>query len=124
MAKGASVLLGRLDHVVVFVKDLKRATAFYRDVLGLRVALETPGFVGVMAGEQMIGLHPTETGGSDVGHGPVPYFAVDDMAGTVAELRSRGVHIHMEPTRPANGPLIASIHDSEGNALGLVQHGA
>lgn len=114
-------MLGGLDHVVLFVKDLGRATAFYRDVLGLRVVIDSPGFVGVLAGGQMIGLHPSEAGGSDVGLGPIPYFKVSDIAATVQELRSRGVHVHFEPMLMPGGQTIATIHDSEGNALGLTQ---
>lgn len=86
-------MLGGLDHVVLFVNDLPRASAFYRDVLGLPVVVDTPGFVGVLAGGQRLGLHPTETSGSDVGQGPIPYFQVTDMEAAMQALRSRGVRV-------------------------------
>ena len=110
-----------LDHVVVFVKDLERAKRFYCDTLGLRLIVDTPGFAGVLAGGQMIGLHPSEAGGQDVGHGPIPYFRVADMEATMAQLREKPVHIHRAPVQMPNGDRIATIHDSEGNAIGLVQ---
>ena len=33
----------RLNHAVLYVRDVERSTAFYRDVLGFRVATEIPG---------------------------------------------------------------------------------
>src|SRR4051812_1254747 len=33
----------RLNHAVLFVRDVERSTAFYRDVLGFRVTVEIPG---------------------------------------------------------------------------------
>lgn len=116
------MLMG-LDHVVVFVNDLERAKRFYCEVLGLRLVVDSPGFVGVLAGGQMLGLHPSEAGGADVGHGPIPYFRVESLEATVAQLRARNVHIHRGPVRVPSGESIATIHDSEGNAMGLVEKG-
>jgi predicted enzyme related to lactoylglutathione lyase len=116
------VLMG-LDHVIVFVNDLQRAKRFYCEVLGLRLVVDVPGFAGVLAGGQMVGLHPTEAGGADVGRGPIPYFRVAAMAATLAQLRERGVHVHSGPVRMPSGETIATIHDSEGNAVGLVEKG-
>jgi catechol-2,3-dioxygenase len=33
----------RLNHAVLYVRDVERSTAFFRDVLGFRVATEIPG---------------------------------------------------------------------------------
>ena len=114
------MLLG-LDHVVVFVNDLERAKRFYCETLGLRLVVDVPGFAGVLAGGQMVGLHPTECGGADVGRGPIPYFRVTDITATVVQLSERGVHVHKSPVLMPSGEQIATIHDSEGNAIGLVQ---
>lgn len=114
------MLLG-LDHVVLFVHDLERAKRFYRDTLGLRLVVDLPDFAGVVAGGQMIGLHPTETSGADVGRGPIPYFRVEDMTAALEQLRRCGVAVHSGPLRVPSGEYIATIHDPEGNALGLVE---
>lgn len=113
-------MLNGLDHVVLFVNDLQRAKRFYCETLGLRLIVDTPGFAGVLAGGQLIGLHPSETGGQDVGRGSIPYFRVTDLDATVSALREKQVHIHREPAIMPNGDRIATIHDSEGNAIGLV----
>ena len=33
----------RLNHAVLYVRDVERSHAFYRDVLGFRVKMEIPG---------------------------------------------------------------------------------
>lgn len=110
-----------LDHVVIFVNDLTRARAFYKDVLSLRQVVDAPGFAAFLAGGQMIGLHPSEAAGADVGHGPIPYLLVADMGAAVATLRERGVAMHSGPATMPSGDQVATFHDSEGNALGLCQ---
>jgi catechol 2,3-dioxygenase len=47
-AEAAPVHPRRLAHVLVFVRDLARSLAFYRDALGLRISDEVPGGVGFM----------------------------------------------------------------------------
>jgi catechol 2,3-dioxygenase-like lactoylglutathione lyase family enzyme len=34
----------RLSDAIIFVSDMKRAVSFYRDVLGLPLKFETPGW--------------------------------------------------------------------------------
>lgn len=34
----------RLNYAIVFVSDMKRAVSFYRDVLGLPLRFESPGW--------------------------------------------------------------------------------
>ena len=40
----------RLNHAVLYVRDVERSHAFYRDVLGFRAKMEIPGRGGVPAG--------------------------------------------------------------------------
>jgi catechol-2,3-dioxygenase len=41
----------RLNHAVLFVRDVDRSTAFYRDVLGFRVKVEMPGRAAFLQAE-------------------------------------------------------------------------
>jgi catechol 2,3-dioxygenase-like lactoylglutathione lyase family enzyme len=34
----------RINYAIVFVSDMKQAVAFYRDVMGLPLKFETPGW--------------------------------------------------------------------------------
>lgn len=52
-----------IDHVVLRVRDLERALAFYRDVLGLPIERELPaetGLVQLRAGSALLDLVPVE----------------------------------------------------------------
>jgi catechol-2,3-dioxygenase len=41
----------RLNHAVLYVRDVERSTAFYRDVLGFRVRTEIPGRAAFLQAE-------------------------------------------------------------------------
>jgi predicted enzyme related to lactoylglutathione lyase len=110
----------KLDHVVYFVNDVRRARKFYTEVLGLPILMDTPGFVKIGIGDQWLGLHPSEMKGADVGRGGMIYLAVEDLRATLEELRRRGVRTQAEPSEVPSG-LIATILDVEGNAVGLFQ---
>lgn len=110
-----------VDHILYYVHDLDRAKAFYRDVMGLPIMLDVPGFAGVsLGGGIWLGLHPTEMKGQDVGRGGFAYLRVADLDKTLNELRARNVAILNEPGQVPMGRL-ATIHDSEGNAIGLFE---
>lgn len=46
----------RIDHVVLRVKDVERAIAFYRDVLGCAVEKRSEALVHLRAGDSLIDL--------------------------------------------------------------------
>ncbi|WP_265522817.1 VOC family protein [Oerskovia flava] len=111
------------------VDDVEAARTFYRDVLGLPVSgddmlwIEVPGDSGVL-------LYPKGDA-----HQPATFtvlnFPVDDVPGTVAALRERGVTFETYEGTPmatdadgvfrGGGPLIAWFTDPAGNVLSVVQ---
>ena len=115
-----SHMFNKIDHAIYFVNDLPRAKKFYADTLRLPVVIDSPGFVSVKVNENWIGLKPTEMKGKDVGKGPMVYLNVNDLKETLVELKKRGVKIHVDITKVPTG-MIATIHDSEGNAIGLYE---
>ena len=44
--------------VIKFVADLAKAVKFYRDVLGLQLKFESPGWSEFVTGETTLALHP------------------------------------------------------------------
>ncbi|HEV7870290.1 MAG TPA: VOC family protein [Modestobacter sp.] len=66
----------RLNHAVLFVRDVDRSTAFYRDVLGFRVKVEMPGRAAFLQAEGSTNDH-------DLG-----LFAMGDGAGPSGAGRS------------------------------------
>ncbi|MFY9781542.1 MAG: VOC family protein [Candidatus Baltobacteraceae bacterium] len=121
MATTAATISG-IDATYYTVKDLERATAFYRDVLGLSVTHEVPGMVTEFSfgGGETFGLYKT---GEEEWHasGGV-MFAVPDVPGAVAELKGRGVAFagdgYVDETPVC---FMAFGQDSEGNGFILHQ---
>jgi catechol 2,3-dioxygenase-like lactoylglutathione lyase family enzyme len=48
----------QLRYVIKFVADMGKAVTFYRDVLGLKVKFESPGWSEFVTGETTLALHP------------------------------------------------------------------
>ena len=65
----ASMPVQRLNHAVLYVRDVARSLAFYRDVLGFRVKVEIPGRAVFLQAEGSTNDH-------DLG-----LFAIGDGAG-------------------------------------------
>ncbi len=50
----------RLNYAIVFVSDMKRAVAFYRDVIGLPLRFESPGWTELATDGATLALHSAE----------------------------------------------------------------
>ncbi len=107
----------------IWSEDLNNLLPFYRDLLGLKVGLETPGFVvlGDPNGPAVaLGTH------SEV-HGPardparhIVGFDTENIQADCARLKSAGVEFVEEPNQ--QGDLwIATFKDPEGNYVQLLQ---
>jgi catechol 2,3-dioxygenase-like lactoylglutathione lyase family enzyme len=48
----------QLRYAIKFVADMDKAVKFYRDVLGLTLKFESPGWSEFVAGETTLALHP------------------------------------------------------------------
>lgn len=123
-----------LDHVVVRVRDLERALAFYRDVLGCPVERSLPelGLHQLRAGAALIDLVPADSplgraGGSapDPERRNVDHFCLElarfDEAALRAHLRAHGVEASDVAERygaEGMGPSLY-VRDPEGNVIEL-----
>ena len=47
-----------LKYVIKFVADMDRTVKFYRDVLGLPIKFQSPGWSEFVTGETILALHP------------------------------------------------------------------
>ena len=48
----------RLNYAIVFVSDMQRSVSFYRDVLGLPLRFESPGWTEFATDGATLALHP------------------------------------------------------------------
>ena len=107
------------------VYDQDRAKQFYIDALGCSVAADSPmgadGWRWIEMGlpGARTNLHFIRRADDTASEEPVLVLVVEDVAGSVAELRQRGVSIVTEPHSPAwqPGKTVAEFRDSEGNRM-------
>ncbi len=50
----------RVNYAIVFVSDMKRSVSFYRDVLGVPLKFESPGWTEFASGGATLALHLSE----------------------------------------------------------------
>lgn len=114
--------VSRIGQVAVIVNDVDRATAFYRDLVGLPFLFSAPPGLAFFdcAGTRLMLTKPegTVTGSS------VLYFMVDDIKATHAAMSERGVVFRDEPhliAKLADREVwMAFFTDSEGNLMALM----
>ncbi len=102
--------------VIYPVKDIERAKALFRELLGVEPYADAPYYVGFKVGNQDIGLDPN-------GHqeGMTPYYHVDDIQKSLQSLLDAGARQVQEIKDVGGGRLIASVKDENGNIIGLIQ---
>jgi predicted enzyme related to lactoylglutathione lyase len=106
------------SSIVIPVKDVAAATAFYRTVFGADPHTETPYYVGFNLDGLEIGLNPH-------GHatgliGPTAYHATDDIEAAVAALVTAGAEVVSPATDVGGGTTVAVVADPDGNHVGLL----
>jgi len=102
----------------------KKLLPFYRDVVGLPVALEVPGFavLGDQAGATLnLGTHSEVKGDASDPNRHIVGLQVDDCRAETARLKAAGVQFIEEPNSPAPGITISTFRDPEGNLVQLFQ---
>lgn len=123
MTQEPSFGLGRIGQIAVNVKDLARATAFYRDTLGMRLLFEVPkmAFFDCDGVRLMLAVpekpefdHPSS----------ILYFRVGDIHRKHAVLVERGVEFLIKPhivTPLGSHDLwMTFFRDTEGNTHALM----
>ena len=114
--------LTMVGQVLVPVQDVERATAFYRDTLGMTFLFAYPGAAFFECGGVRIYLAVPEN--EEMAGHPLVYYRVLDVRATFAVLEGRGVSFLGEPHvvhRDATSEhWMAFFRDSEGNTLALM----
>ena len=116
-----------LRQVAQHADDLERATAFYRDVVGLRhiATFDPPGLVFFDLGDG------TRLMLEDPAPSAILYLEVDDIEAVTARLAAAGVAFEDEPHlinrddaglfgAPGTEEWMVFFRDSEGNTVGLM----
>jgi predicted enzyme related to lactoylglutathione lyase len=112
-----------LRGATIWSEDLDNLLPFYRDLLGLPVAIQIPGFVVLGAGGAptlALGTHSDVRGRNADPARHMVGLASDDVDADWKRLKAAGVEFVEPPTN--YGQLrIATLKDPEGNLIQLLQ---
>ena len=116
-----AVRLGEIGQIALTAENLAEATAFYRDVLGMKLLFEVSGMAFFQCGSVRLLLGSAER----VTHpAAIIYYRVDDIQAACDALRDRGAAIEREPRLTHKSEeqelWLAFLRDSEGHMLALM----
>lgn len=112
--------LGQIGVVMLGVKELARAVAFYRDQLGLSVKSEIPGFVFLDGGSVTLCLSEPLARSSDrIAGASEVVFSVEDVRAVYEALRGRGIRFTHEPRNVTGALWAANFEDPDGHRLSV-----
>lgn len=115
--------LSSIEQVAIPVRDLARATAFYRELLGMKLLFEVPPQLAFFDCD---GVRLALSIASDPMYEPpgsIVYYRVADIDTAHAELERRGVEFlrgpHLVARLDAIEVWMAFFEDTEGNTLAI-----
>lgn len=114
----------RIGQIAVVCQDVARATAFYRDTLGLRFLFAAgPTLSFFDCGGVRLMLSTAE--GTHDHPGSMLYYVVSGIEGVHRELTAKGVKFvdapHMIAQMPDHQLWLTSFNDTEGNVMALME---
>lgn len=121
MPAGTEIALEKIGQIAVLVKDVERATEFYRDKLAMKYLFTAGNLAFFDCGGVRLMLDKTdkvEAGTSII------YFKVREIHEAHEQMKARGVEFvdkpHLIAKLPDHDLWMTFFRDSEGNLLGLM----
>ena len=114
----------RVQYAMVFVSDMDRAVAFYRDTVGLPLRFQSPGWSEFGTEGATLALHHAEGAGQGGEPRPPqagscrPGLRVPDLEAFHQRMLAHGVHCVQEPTA-IFGSRVAQYLDPDGLVLAV-----
>jgi predicted enzyme related to lactoylglutathione lyase len=114
-------MLSDLAYTIVYVNDMDKCTAFYRDVLGLPVDYVAKGWTQFKTNGAALVLHP-RTGGPEAANGNSVHmaFRVENLESVYRQLAEQSVKFLAPPATASFGKH-ATLCDPEGNLIDLIE---
>lgn len=105
---------------MLMAADMKRAVAFYRDVIGLEEVFVSDFWTELRHGDAIIALH----GGHDGSRNPSGLsFQFEDLLAMAEKIRQAGATILQAPSQRDGEPILLGIYrDAEGNEVFITQY--
>jgi metallothiol transferase len=105
-------MIKKLNHITFPVSDIKRAAAFYENILGLKKTGEWTNYVEFNVGGVELSIE--QNGKLEI------FLLVDDVDKSYKSLKEKGVKFVREPKDEHWGGRTATLVDPDGNMFTLV----
>jgi lactoylglutathione lyase len=115
------------EYIIVYVSDMNRSLAFYRDTLGLPLKFTSPGWTEFNTGTTTIALHATPASKPADQPGRTPAgvaqlgFMVENLQSVYELLKAQDVLFAMPPQKQSSGVTLAVLRDPDGLGITLQQ---
>jgi lactoylglutathione lyase len=120
MATDVTPLVSRISVVFLYVRDLERSLAFYRDVLGIPLQAEEGGWAEAQLGEVRFALHVAHEGIGELSSGTIHLdFEVKDADAATERVQAAGLEV-VEVMREDWGTAVTVV-DPDGYRIQLFQ---
>ena len=120
-----SIQLQAPERIVIYVSDMARSTAFYRDTLGLPLKFTSPGWTEFNNAGTTLALHRQMSGATrsaEPGAGQATLvFSVEDIQSAYQALQEQGVTFSLAPQQQPSGLTLAVLQDPDGFGITLQQ---
>jgi methylmalonyl-CoA/ethylmalonyl-CoA epimerase len=121
MQTGTQIALDKIGQIAILVKDVARATEFYRDKLLMKYLFSAGNLSFFDCGGTRLMLDKPEK--PDMGTSII-YFKVPEINEVHEQMKARGVEFvdkpHLIAKLPDHDLWMTFFRDSEGNMLGLM----
>jgi predicted enzyme related to lactoylglutathione lyase len=113
--------------IIYPIKDVVRAKALFRKLLGVEPYVDQPYYVGFRVGDQEIGLVQESLATlqwnvpNDHKAGMIAFYHVDNIKQNLQSLLDAGAQIQQDIKDVGGGKLTAIVRDADGNIIGLIQ---
>jgi lactoylglutathione lyase len=120
--------VAEFNYVIVFVSDMARSVAFYRDVLGLRLRSESPKWTEFETPGTTLALHLADApGDAVVSADAIPAgqchlgFSATDIDAFHQEMVANGVRCLQPPQEEDFGGRLAGYADPDGQPFWVTE---
>ncbi len=114
----------KLNYAIIFVSDMKRSVAFYRDVFGLPLKFESPGWTEFATAGATLALHAAgsaaDGSGSESAGRCRPGFSVPNLDEFHKQLVAQNIPC-LQPPKEVFGVRIAQYQDPDGLGISVSQ---
>lgn len=121
MSAGTQVALSSIGQIAILVKDVARATDFYRDKLGMKHLFSAGNLSFFDCGGVRLMLDKPEKAEAGTS---IIYFKVAEINEAHEQMKSRGVQFvdspHLIARLPDHDLWMTFFRDSEGNLLSIM----